>query len=43
MGESILLALQVYGLGFVISVAIALMIKGLSHLFDRFSGENQAK
>lgn len=43
MGESILVALQVYGLGFVISLAIALMIKGLSLLFDRVSGEKQVK
>jgi hypothetical protein len=43
MNESIMVALQVYGLGFVISLVIALMIKGLSLVFDRLSGENKVK
>lgn len=43
MNESIMVALQVYGLGFVISLVIAVLIKGISLVFDRLSGENKVK
>jgi len=43
MNESIMVALQVYGLGFVISMVIAVLIKGISYVFDRMSGENKVK
>ena len=43
MNESIMVALQVYGLGFAISLLIAVLIKGISVLFDRVSGEHKAK
>jgi Na+-transporting methylmalonyl-CoA/oxaloacetate decarboxylase gamma subunit len=43
MNESIMVALQVYGLGFVISLLIAVLIKGISVVFDRFAGAHKAK
>lgn len=43
MNESIMIALQVYGLGFVISLAIAVLIKGISYIFDRLSGAEKVK
>ena len=37
MGKDILVALQIYGIGMVISVVIAMIIRGLSIIIRRYA------
>ncbi len=39
MGNDIMVALQIYGLGFVIATAIAAMIKGLTVILRKYASD----
>lgn len=41
MGNDILIALQIYGIGMVIAAVIASMIKGLTILLGKYAARNE--
>ena len=42
MGNDILVALQIYGIGIVIATVIAGMIKGLTTLLRKYASDNKS-